>query len=92
MAGDTEGSPEILVYGTRWCPDCIRARVTLRRLKVPYLEIDITKDPEAAEIVTGINGGLRSVPTMIFPDGSVLTEPSALELTAKIGKWNSKPD
>lgn len=49
-----------------------------------YTDIDIEERPEAAEIVTRVNNGRRSVPTIMFPDGSVLVEPSNAELEAKL--------
>ena len=45
--------------------------------------IDIEQDDSAAEFVVKVNNGARSVPTILFPDGSVLVEPSARELAAK---------
>jgi mycoredoxin len=75
----------IIVYATAWCPDCRRARFFLKRNNIPCEEIDIDQNPEAAEIVKGLNGGNRSVPTLVFPDGSILVEPSNSELAAKLG-------
>ncbi|MFL5797408.1 MAG: mycoredoxin [Actinomycetota bacterium] len=75
---------EIVVYSTSWCADCRRARRVLDRLGARYRWIDVDEDEAAAEIVIRINGGLRSVPTILFPDGSVLVEPSDAELSAKL--------
>ena len=74
----------ITMYGTPWCGDCLRARRFLDSSSVAYTYIDIVSNPEAAQIVEQINGGNRSVPTIIFPDGSTLTEPSNTELEQKI--------
>jgi mycoredoxin len=75
---------EILVYGTKWCPDCIRAKQLLQRNDVEYTWFDIEKDEQACLLVEKINGGYKSVPTIIFPDGSVLVEPANTELQKKI--------
>jgi mycoredoxin len=56
----------------------------LRRTKAPYVYVDISKDTEAKEIVRAINHGNESVPTLIFPDETTLTEPSRAELQAKL--------
>ena len=74
----------IIMYGTDWCPDCISSKFVLNKLKVPYRYINIDQDPEAEEIVRKHNSGSRSVPTIIFPDKSVLTEPSRRELSEKV--------
>lgn len=73
------------LYGTSWCGDTRRARVFLETNQIPFEWIDIDKDPEAAKLVEKINNGYRSVPTLVFPDGSTLTEPSSAELKEKLG-------
>src|SRR5437016_5723594 len=75
---DAEG--ELVVYATTWCGDCFRTRRFLNRHQIPHRWIDVDRDPNAALRVLQINGGHRSVPTLIFPDGSVLTEPSDRDL------------
>lgn len=80
---------KITVYSTRWCPDCIRARRVLTSAGIEYDEIDVSKDAQAAEIVKSMNSGNRSVPTIVFPDGSLLVEPSANELAQKIEEFAS---
>jgi glutaredoxin len=75
---------KIRMYITRWCPDCFRAKAVLRRLKVDFVEIDVDKDKTGYQIVVEYNGGKRVVPTIFFPDGSVLVEPSNQTLSEKI--------
>ena len=75
---------QIVLYGVVWCGDCRRARQILAEKMIPYLDIDIEQDPKAAEFVKHLNLGYRSVPTIIFPDGSHLTEPDTLTLTRKL--------
>jgi glutaredoxin-like protein len=78
-------SSEIIVYGTVWCGDTRRARTFLDQNKIPYIWIDIDVDKEARKYVESVNRGYRSVPTIVFPDGSMLVEPSATQLAAKLG-------
>jgi mycoredoxin len=75
---------EITVYATTWCGDCHRAKRVLDRHGARYLWIDVDEDPEAAEQAVRISGGRRRVPTILFPDGSVLVEPTDPELEAKL--------
>ena len=75
---------EIIIYGTNWCPDCHRAKSFFNTHGVAFKWIDIGKDPQATLEVERINKGNRSVPTIVFPDGSVLVEPSNTELEKKL--------
>ena len=75
----------ILMYSTSWCGDCRRAKNFFAEYGIEYTEINIEQEPKAAEIVRQLNGGHQSVPTILFPDGSVLVEPSYRELAAKTG-------
>ena len=77
---------EIIMYGTTWCPDCYRAKSVLNKSGVTFKWIDIGKDPKAAIEVERINKGNRSVPTIVFPDGSILVEPSNTELEKKLNR------
>lgn len=75
----------IIIYGTNWCGDCRRTRRFLDYHKIPYQWIDIDQDKEAERFVLQTNRGLRSVPTIVFPDGSILVEPSNLKVAEKLG-------
>jgi mycoredoxin len=81
----------IKMYSTTWCPDCVRSKRTLHKLGVAYEEINIEKDPSAVALVRKINRGARSVPTIVFPDNSTLTEPNNQELTAKLKELGLVP-
>ena|SRR5438105_6902203 len=76
-----EGTSTITVYGTRSCGDCHLATAVLEAQGASYRWIDLDRDPEAAEMVVAMNGGYRTVPTILFPDGRVLVEPSRRDLT-----------
>jgi mycoredoxin len=73
---------KITMYVTTWCGDCRLAKRWFDAHEIPYEYITIETDEQAAAEVLRINGGMRSVPTIVFPDGSVLVEPSARELSA----------
>jgi len=80
----TQSIPEIVMYTTSWCSACWRAKQVMNSMQVSYTEVDIGEDEEATELVIRLNRGYQSVPTIIFPDGSVLTEPDTLELMSKL--------
>ena len=76
---------ELVVYGTLWCGDCRRARQFLDEQSIAYRWVDIDQDSEAVALVKQLNHGNRSVPTLVFPDGSILVEPSTLQLGRRFG-------
>ena len=79
-------SPKIiLLYATTWCYQSRNTRVFLDQQNVPYEFIDIDKDKAGEAFVLKTNNGSRSVPTLLFPDGTILTEPSQSELKKKLG-------
>ena len=82
MSGE---SGAIIVYGTTWCPDCRNAKQFLGEHRLQYVWVDIEQDAAAMAEVERLNHGRRSVPTILFPDGTVLVEPSDEELARKFG-------
>lgn len=76
---------QIIIYGTRWCGDTRRALRFFDQNNIPYKWIDIDQDKEASSYVEKVNNGYRSVPTILFPDGSLLVEPSTNQLAEKCG-------
>jgi len=66
-----------VVFTTSWCGYCYRLKAALNAAGVAYREIDIETVPGAADIVTAVNGGNRTVPTVVFADGSTMTNPPA---------------
>ncbi len=87
MAEFTVETPQteqkITMYATTWCGDCRSAKRWFDTHGIPYEYINIEEDERAAEYVRQVNGGSRSVPTIVFPDGSILVEPNARDLAAK---------
>ena len=77
---------KIIMYGTRWCGDTRRSRKVFDKNKIDYEWINIDQDPEAEVYVKNINNGFRSVPTILFPDGTILVEPSDNELKNKLSE------
>ncbi|MDP1545900.1 MAG: glutaredoxin domain-containing protein [Anaerolineales bacterium] len=77
--------PEIKVYGADWCPDCRRAKRILDERQVQYSWVDIDKERAGEKFVVQTNRGNRSIPTIVFGDGSILVEPSNPQLIAKLG-------
>ncbi len=75
---------QIVMYSTEYCSDCHRAKAFFEANKIDYLKVGLEGNEEATEFVLQINNGSRSVPTIIFPDGTVLVEPSWEELKQKI--------
>lgn len=74
----------IVVYGASWCPDCKRSRSFFDSHNISYDYIDIESTAGAAEKVEQINNGMRRIPTIVFPDNSVLVEPSNKQLAEKL--------
>lgn len=81
----SENPDTIMVYGTVWCPDCKQSKAFLGEQRIQYQWVDIEQDPEAAAYVEQVNEGKRVVPTIVFPDGAILVEPSNAELAQQLG-------
>ena len=77
-------SPLVTMYSTVWCGYCRRLTAQLDREGIDYQVVDITEDPQAAELVMSVNGGMQTVPTLVFPDGSALTNPSLAQVKARL--------
>jgi mycoredoxin len=75
----------VTMYSTTWCGYCQRLKAQMSREGIEWTEVDIEQDPEAAEFVMQANGGNQTVPTLLFPDGSVATNPSIGEVRSRLG-------
>jgi mycoredoxin len=72
------------MYGAEWCGDCRRSKKFLDSNNVAYEYVDVEADASASDKVIEINGGQRSIPVIIFEDGTHLTEPSDAALKSKL--------
>lgn len=81
----TTNSTKITMYGTSWCYESRRAKRLLDENGIDYTFIDIDSDMDGRRYVEQVNNGFRSVPTIVFPDGSILVEPTVKELKGKLG-------
>lgn len=72
---------ELTMYTTVWCGYCRRLKAQLDRAGIEFREVDIEHDPEAATLVASLNGGNRTVPTVVLPDGTALTNPTIDQIT-----------
>jgi glutaredoxin len=75
---------EIVVYGIETCADTIRARAWLDEYRIPYVWIDVNTDRAGYDFVVKVNNGRRTIPTVLFGDGSILVEPTDEQLAAKL--------
>jgi len=76
---------KIILYGTTWCGGSRRCRLLLDHHGIPYQWVNIDQDEKSGKLVESLNQGNRSVPTVVWPDGSKLTEPTEEELAKKLG-------
>jgi mycoredoxin len=74
----------IILYGTTWCPQTARAKTVLTACGAQFVWCDIEQDKAGCAYVESVNRGKRSVPTILFPDGSVLVEPGEAQLEQKV--------
>ena len=72
------------IYSTSWCGPCKRLKRQLAELSITYQEIDIEQSPEAAALVESLNNGDQMVPTLVFSDGTSMTNPSAIQVKEKL--------
>ena len=75
---------QITMYGADWCGDCRRSKRLFEELNVEYTLIDTDSDLSASDKVIEINGGAKSIPVIVFSDGTHQTEPSDNDLKAKL--------
>jgi mycoredoxin len=70
----------LTMYSTTWCGYCRRLKLQLDQAGLPYREVDIEREADAARFVEGVNGGNQTVPVIEFPDGRTATNPSLAEV------------
>ena len=76
----------VTMYSTTWCGYCRRLKSQLDRNGISYVEVDIEQTPDAAEFVMSVNGGNQTVPTVHFPNGRALTNPSLAQVQAELAQ------
>ncbi len=74
----------VTMYSTTWCGYCQRLKKTMEREGIAYDEVNIELDEQAAELVERVNGGNRTVPTLVFADGTALTNPTVQQVKAQL--------
>lgn len=80
----SEASNAVVMYSTEWCGYCRRLKSQMDRAGIAYSEVDIEQDPTSAALVEKVNGGNRTVPTVVFPDGSAMTNPSLKDVQKRL--------
>ena len=76
---------KLTMYSTPWCGYCQRLKAQMGREGIEYNEIDIEQDPASADFVMSVNGGNQTVPTVVFPNGQALTNPSLAQVKEMLG-------
>jgi mycoredoxin len=74
----------VTMYTTTWCGYCVRLKSGLLREGIGFTEVNIEDDPAAADLVMQVNGGNRTVPTVLLPDGTALTNPTVDRIKAEL--------
>jgi mycoredoxin len=84
MTMSTQAPSKLTMYSTTWCGYCRRLKSQLERDGIEYVEVDIERNPGAAEFVMKVNGGNQTVPTVHFPNGAALTNPTLAQVKAQL--------
>jgi mycoredoxin len=82
----TAARAAVTMYTTTWCGYCFRLKKLMQREGIEFAEVDIERDDSAAELVMSANGGNRTVPTLVFADGTALTNPSIDQVKAQLDR------
>lgn len=80
----TDAPTTLTLYSTSWCGYCRRLKTQLDRDGITYVEVDIEQTPNAADFVMKVNGGNQTVPTVHFPDGTALTNPTLAQVKEQL--------
>jgi mycoredoxin len=82
----TEPGTDLTIYSTVWCGYCQRLKSQMTREGIVFTEIDIEIDAAAAAYVKSVNGGNQTVPTVLFADGTALSNPAIGEVKQQLGR------
>jgi mycoredoxin len=74
----------VTMYTTSWCGYCVRLKKMMQGEGIEFAEVNIETDESAADLVMHANGGNRTVPTLVFADGTALTNPSIDQVKAQL--------
>ena len=77
-------TPVVTMYTTTWCGYCKRLKRMMQDDGINFAEVDIETTPGTAEIVERVNNGNQTVPTLVFADGSAMTNPSLAKVKEKL--------
>ncbi len=75
----------VTVVGYRFSPRSHETRDFLVRNGVPFRWLDVDRDEEARRLLTATDAKVSRLPLVLCPDGTLLVQPTNLELAAKIG-------
>lgn len=73
--------PDVTMYTTSWCGYCVRLKRQMESAGIVFDEVNIEDVPGAAELVERVNGGNQTVPTLVFTDGTAMTNPSLRQVS-----------
>jgi len=76
----------LTMYTTNWCAFCRRLKSQLAAEGIDMAEVNIEEEPAAADYVMSVNGGFQTVPTVVFPDGSTMTNPSLADVKQRLSE------
>jgi glutaredoxin len=85
-----EGTEQTQLFGAEWCADCRRTKSWLRRHAVPFVEYDTDRDPALRARAAEIAGGRTSIPVVVTPEGTVLVEPTNVELARALAAHGAR--
>ncbi|MFM2113565.1 MAG: hypothetical protein RL643_523 [Actinomycetota bacterium] len=77
-------TPAVTMYTTTWCGYCKRLKRMMQDDGINFVEVDIETTPGTAEIVEKVNNGNQTVPTLVFTDGTAMTNPSLAKVKEKL--------
>ena len=77
---------QFTMYSTPWCGYCHRLKGQLEREGIEFTVVDIEQEPAAADLVMKVNHGNQTVPTLVYSDGTAQTNPSVIQVKAKLAE------
>ena len=77
---------QFTMYSTPWCGYCHRLQGQLDREGIEFTVVDIEQEPAAADLVMRVNHGNQTVPTLVYADGTAQTNPSVIQVKAKLAE------